>query len=62
MCRMCEMLHADPVPQNYQQMGEWWENNTCKLVVRYVKENVQLCMFYRRQSKNQRVKIGARQS
>ncbi len=36
MCRMCEMLHADPVHQNYQQMGEWWENNTCKLVVRYV--------------------------
>ncbi len=36
MCRMCEMLHADPVPQNYHQMGEWWENNTCKLVVRYV--------------------------
>ncbi len=37
MCRMCEMLHADPAPQQqYQQMGEWWENNTCKLVVRYV--------------------------
>jgi hypothetical protein len=32
---MCEMLHADSAHQNYHQMGEWWENNTCKLVVRY---------------------------
>ena len=33
MCRMCEMLHADLPAKVYQNLGDWWENHTCKEVV-----------------------------
>jgi hypothetical protein len=59
---MCEMLHANPAHQNYQQMGEWWEeNNTCKLpAVRYVKENMHA--FIEDNPRIRALKIGACQS